>query len=80
MQLYITDPVASITRAVKDLKGFQKITLQPGEEKAVSFNITTEDLKFYNSNLKHDWEPGDFIIHIGINSRDVKSAMVKWIK
>ena len=80
VQLYITDPVASITRAVKDLKGFQKITLQPGEKKAVSFNITTEDLKFYNSNLKHDWEPGDFIIHIGTNSRDVKSAMVKWIK
>src|SRR6266487_114514 len=62
VQLYITDPVASITRAVKDLKGFQKITLQPGEIKAVSFNITTEYLKFFaphsvnNSDLKYDWE------------------------
>ena len=46
--------------------------LQPGESKQVVFNITPDDLKFYNSNLKYDWESGDFIIHIGGNSRDVK--------
>jgi beta-glucosidase len=80
VQLYITDPVASVTRSVEDLKGFQKITLQPGEIKAVSFNITPDDLKFYNSDLKYDWESGDFIIRIGGNSRDVKSATVKWMK
>jgi len=80
VQLYITDPVASVTRSAEDLKGFQKITLQPGEIQAVSFNITPDDLKFYNSDLKYDWESGDFIIRIGSNSRDVKSATVKWMK
>ncbi|WP_153798264.1 beta-glucosidase BglX [Foetidibacter luteolus] len=80
VQLYITDPVASVTRAVKDLKGFQKIMLQPGESKEVSFSITPEQLKFYNSNLKYDWEAGEFIVHIGTNSRDVKSGKVNWSK
>lgn len=80
VQLYITDPVASVTRAVKDLKGFQKISLQPGETKDVTFKVTTEELKFYNADLKHVWEAGDFIIHVGNNSRDVQSAKVNWSK
>jgi beta-glucosidase len=80
VQLYITDVVASVTRAVKDLKGFQKIMLQPGESKEVSFKITPEQLKFYDSNLKYDWESGDFAIHIGTSSGDVKSAKLKWVK
>lgn len=80
VQLYISDPVASITRSVKDLKGFQKIFLQPGEQKAVSFTITTEQLKFYNSALKYDWEPGEFIIEAGTNSAAVKTAAVQWNK
>lgn len=80
VQLYITDPVASVTRAVEDLKGFEKVTLQPGESRDVSFTITPEQLKFYNSDLQYDWESGDFIIRIGSNSRDVKSAKVTWTK
>jgi beta-glucosidase len=80
VQLYIRDLVASMTRPVKELKGFQKIELQPGESRKVMFNITTTDLKFYNSDLKYDWEPGDFIIMLGGNSRDVKSAKVNWLK
>lgn len=80
VQLYITDPVASVTRAVKDLKGFKKIWLQPGEKKEVSFTITTEQLKFYNSDLKYNWEPGQFIIHVGTSSASVKSASVQWAK
>ncbi|MFT3934346.1 MAG: beta-glucosidase BglX [Chitinophagaceae bacterium] len=80
VQLYITDPVASVTRAVKDLKGFKKIFLQPGEKKEVSFSITPEQLKFYNSNLKYDWEAGQFIIQIGTNSSNTKSASVQWEK
>jgi beta-glucosidase len=80
VQLYITDVVASVTRAVKDLKGFQKIMLQPGESKEVSFKITPEQLKFYNSNLKYDWESGEFVVHIGTSSSDVKSAKLKWNK
>ena len=79
-QLYISDPVASVTRAVEELKGFQKIKLNGGESKQVTFTITTKDLSFYNCELKYVWEPGDFVIRIGGNSRDVKSANVKWMK
>ena len=80
VQLYISDPVASVTRAVEELKGFQKVMLNGGESKTVTFTITTKDLLFYNSELKYVWEPGDFEIRIGGNSRDVKSAKVKWLK
>jgi beta-glucosidase len=80
VQLYIGDPVASVSRAVKELKGFQKINLQVGETKNVTFNITPEQLKFYNSQLRYDWEPGEFIIQIGTNSADVKTAKVQWVK
>jgi beta-glucosidase len=80
VQLYIRDVVGSITRPVKELKGFQKIFLKAGESKTVLFTITPNDLKFYNSNLKYDWEPGEFIIMVGGNSRDVKSAKVNWSK
>lgn len=80
VQLYIRDLVASITRPVKELKGFQKIDLKAGETKTVSFKITTDDLKFYNGDLKYNWEPGEFVIMIGGNSRDVKSANVNWVK
>ena len=80
VQLYIRDMVGSVTRPVKELKGFQKISLKPGESKTVSFRITPNDLKFYNYDLKYDWEPGEFMIMIGGNSRDVKSGTVKWGK
>lgn len=80
VQLYITDPVASVTRSVEDLRGFQKIALKPGESKEVVFKITPDALKFYNRDLVYDWEPGQFIIRIGPNSRDLKSASVQWSK
>jgi beta-glucosidase len=80
VQLYISDPVASISRSVKELKGFQKISLQPGESKEVSFNITTADLKFYNDKLVYDWEPGQFIVQIGANSGSTQTASVQWLK
>lgn len=80
VQLYISDPVASVTRAVKDLKGFQKIALKSGETKTIEFEISTEQLSFYNSDLKRVWEAGDFIIQIGTNSAEVKSAKVVWNK
>ena len=80
VQLYITDPVASVTRAVKDLRGFEKVLLQPGEKRDVSFKVTTEELKFFNSALEHVWEPGDFIIHIGGSSAAFQSAKVLWKK
>ncbi len=80
IQLYIRDVVGSITRPVKELKGFQKLMFKAGETKNVTFNITPEDLKFYNSNLKYDWESGEFEIMIGSNSRDVKKAKINWMK
>jgi len=80
VQLYIRQLVGSVTRPVKELKGFQKIGLKAGESRKVSFTITPEDLKFYNNDLKYDWEPGDFQVMIGGNSRDVLSANVNWTK
>jgi beta-glucosidase len=80
VQLYISDPVASVSRAVKELKNYQKINLQPGESKEVTFDVTTSDLKFYNNDLVYDWEPGQFIIQIGTNSSETHSASVQWSK
>lgn len=77
VQLYIRDLVGSVTRPVKELKGFQKISLKAGESKEVTFTISVNDLKFYNSELKYVAEPGDFKIFIGGNSRDVKEANFK---
>lgn len=74
VQLYIQDLVGSITRPVKELKGFQKINLKAGESKTVTFSISENDLKFYNADLKFVAEPGDFKVFIGTNSRDVKEA------
>ena len=79
-QLYIRDLVGSITRPVKELKGFQKIDLKAGESRKLTFTITPEDLKFYNNELKYDWEPGDFVIMVGGNSRDVLSAKLNWAR
>jgi beta-glucosidase len=80
VQLYIRQLVGSITRPVKELKGFQKVFLKAGESRDISFNITPEDLKFYNGDLKYDWESGDYIIMAGGNSRDLKSAKLSWSK
>lgn len=80
VQLYIRDVVGTVTRPVKELKGFQKIELKPGESKVVTFTITPEHLKFYNYDLKYDWEPGEFQIMIGTNSKDVKKGSVNWVK
>jgi len=80
VQLYIRDLVGSITRPVSELKGFQKISLKPGESKKISFTITPEDLKFYNYDLKYDWEAGDFEIMIGTNAQFVKKATIQWTK
>ena len=80
VQLYIRDLVGSSTRPVKELKGFQKLNFRGGESKKVTFSITPNDLKFYNYDLKYDWEAGEFQIMIGGNSRDVKMAKINWNK
>ena len=74
VQLYIRDVVGSVTRPMKELKGFQKISLKAGETRTVNFTLGTKDLSFYNSELKFVAEPGQFQVFVGGNSRDVKQA------
>lgn len=74
VQLYIQDLVGSITRPVKELKGFKKVFLKRGESQTVNFTLNIEDLKFYNTDLKYVAESGDFNVFVGTNSRDVKKA------
>ncbi len=74
VQLYIRDLVGSVTRPVKELKGFEKIFIKAGESKNISFKITPELLRFYNYDLDYVYEKGDFDVMIGGNSHDVKSA------
>lgn len=71
VQLYIRDVVGSITRPVKELKGFKRIHLKKGESQVVEFTITPEMLKFYDYDLNYVCEPGDFDVMIGPNSKDV---------
>jgi beta-glucosidase len=70
VQMYIRDMVASVTRPVKELKGFQKVTLAPGEKTTVTLDITPEALAFYDINMKYVVEPGEFEIMIGTSSQD----------
>lgn len=68
VQLYIRDVVGSVTRPVRELKGFEKVMLKKGERKTVTFNLSIEDLKFYNSDLDFVAEPGKFEVFVGTNS------------
>jgi beta-glucosidase len=74
VQLYIRDLVGSVVRPVKELKGFQQQFLKAGESRKISFKISTDMLRFYNDKLEYIFEPGDFTVFIGGNSRDVKEA------
>ena len=78
VQLYVRDPVASISRPVQELKGFQKIFLSKGETKNVQFKVTSSMLKFYNSELKYVVEPGEFRLMVGPNSRDVQTVKFQY--
>jgi beta-glucosidase len=70
VQLYIRDLISSVTRPLKELKGFAKVSLQPGETKTVRLDITPESLAFYDIDMKYVVEPGDFEIMVGNSSRD----------
>jgi beta-glucosidase len=70
VQMYIRDCYSSVTRPIKELKGFQRVTLQPGQTKTVTFEITPDLLSFYDINMKFGVEPGEFEIMIGNSSRD----------
>lgn len=76
VQLYIRDVVGSIARPVKELKGFQRLSLKAGETATATFTIDASKLKFYNYDLKEVVEPGEFDVMVGPNSRDLKRATI----
>ena len=80
VQLYIRDRVAKVVRPVKELKAFRQVELSPGEETVVEFVLTTRDLRYYNDQLEYNWDPGEFDIMVGGNSREVQSRKVTWTK
>jgi len=71
-QLYVSDPVCSVMRPAKELKGFEKVFLQPGETKTVELSVKVSDLAFYDESKK-GWtvESGDFLLHLGTSSGDI---------
>jgi beta-glucosidase len=73
-QLYVRDLVGSVTRPVKELKGFQRVELAPGESRDVTFTVRPADLAFYTAQGRWEAEPGAFTLLVGGNSRDVKQA------
>lgn len=73
VQFYIRDLSASVARPVQELKHFERITLAPGESRTVTFDLTADDLKFYNYNLEYVAEPGEFLLMAGGSSADVDS-------
>jgi beta-glucosidase len=77
VQFYTRDMAGSVTRPVKELKDFKKVFLKAGESREVTFTITSKNLRFYDINMKYVFEPGDFEVFIGTNSRDVKEAAFK---
>ncbi|MGP0147838.1 beta-glucosidase BglX [Pseudomonas oryzihabitans] len=74
VQLYLHDVTASLARPVKELKGFQKVMLQPGESRELDFPITEADLRFYNNDLKLVSEPGEFKVMVGLDSERVREG------
>jgi beta-glucosidase len=74
VQLYIRDMAASVTRPVKELRGFERITLRPGEKRRVEFTLAPEHLGFYNRDMRFAVEPGAFKVFVGSNSVDLLEA------
>jgi len=74
VQLYLRDEAASVTRPLKELKTFKRVTLAPGERRSVAFELTPADLAIWNIDMKRVVEPGKFTVMAGPNSRDLKSA------
>ena len=80
VQFYIRDLVATIMRPVKELKGFERVHLEAGESKTVSFTVTKEMLSYYDGEGNTVFEPGDFDLMVGPNSRDVQTVIFKEFK
>ena len=80
VQLYTRDMVGSVTRPVKELKGFRKITLKPGQQQRLTFTLTEEDLRFYTADMTYKAEPGRFKVFIGTNASEVKEKNFELVK
>jgi beta-glucosidase len=74
VQLYVRDEASSVTRPVKELKGFQRVTLRPGEKRRLQFTLTPEHLGFYDRQMRWVVEPGEFRIMVGPNSEDLREV------
>ena len=81
VQLYLRDKYSQVTRPVKELKDFARISLQPGESKVVEFTVTPDKLRFLDKNMKPIVEPGEFVVMVGSSSADedlLKASF--WVK
>jgi beta-glucosidase len=76
VQLYIRDQVSSVTRPVKELRGFERVSLEPGQSKTVTFTLTPQALWFYNADMHRVVEPGDFDIMAGANSAELQTTVL----
>ena len=76
MQLYVRDVIASVTRPVKELKGFRRVTLDPGETQTVAFDVTPDRLACYDIDMRFRVEPGEFRLMIGTSSREADLTTV----
>jgi beta-glucosidase len=76
VQLYVQDKAGTITRPVKELKGFRKVMIKKGETKILNFTVTKDDLAFYHPDIKRYFEPGEFIIYVGTNSAETVSRSI----
>jgi beta-glucosidase len=79
VQLYIRDPVASMTRPVKELKGFQRVSLQPGEKRRVEIVLDRDQLGFWNREMRYVVEPGEFRVMVGSSSADVIETKINYV-
>jgi len=70
VQLYVRDEVASVTRPVRELRGFERITLEPGQSRTVSFTLEPDDLAFFDQRMQRVVEPGFFTVWVGASSAD----------
>ena len=77
VQLYMHDAAASLVRPQKELKGFQKVSLKPGEKKRVSISLEKSQMGFYDEDMEYHLEDGTFILYIGGNSRDCLSETIE---
>jgi beta-glucosidase len=80
VQLYIRDQVGSVTRPVKELKGFERVTLEPGETRTVTFAITPDALSFLDAHMERVVEPGLFDVMVGASSAQLDTAVLEVVE